>query len=270
MTTPESPEPTGERVTRPDVGRTAAFRSPASAGGAGGAGEPLVASVLPDSSVQDPEVLKINETVASSVKSAYDVLGETIEQGRCAAEQFRVGAYNVRDVPDDVRQMAANLLGLARQLSAATFDICEALLRQAGGAMPPSPPPPGSTVVPPFPTPGNAAPPSSPAPTPPAPPAPDMRLAVQFTGSTTARAHSTALARPAAPTAPDQIACDGLAQRGGSAAPITDVGFAADPAGAGLVATVNVPPGQPAGIYAGAVYCPGQVLPLGQLVIEIG
>ncbi len=263
MTTPESPEPTSERVTRPEAGQTAPIRHAAS----GGAGEPPVAPVLPNPGVQDPEVLKINETVASSVKSAYDVLGETIEQGRRAAEQFRVGAYNVRDVPDDVRHMATNLLGLARQLSTATFDICEALLRQAGGAMPPSPPPPGSTVVPPFPTPGNAAPPSSPAPT---PPAPDMRLAVQFTGNTTARAHSTALARPAALTAPDQIACDGLTLRGGSAAPITEVGFAADPAGAGLVATVAVPQDQPAGIYAGAVYCPGQVLPLGQLVIEIG
>lgn len=287
MTTPENhkpdpaaPAPDG-RITRPEAARTGPNRKPM----AGAAGHDAPAH---HGSAHDKDALAVNEAVASSVRSAYDVLGDTIKQGRKAAEQFRVGAYNVRDVPDDVRHMAANLLGLARQLSSATFDICEALLRQADGLM--TPPPPGSTEVPAFhpakmePAAQQPAPSAAPSAAPPpaasaaphpathaaAHPAHELSLTVQFDGKHTARAHTTAVARPAAPTSATEIACDGLAAlRGVGASPITGIAFEAHPSGQGLAVLVIVPHDQPSGIYAGSIYCNTQPLPLGQLVIEI-
>lgn len=263
MTTPENPEPApaAPRVTRPETDHTGPNRKPA----AGGAGHPAHHAPPPDK-----DMLAVNEAVASSVRSAYDVLSETIGQGRKAAEQFRAGSYNMRDVPDDVRHMAANLLGLARQLSSATFDICEALLRQADGLM--TPPPPGSTHVPAFhpakidPAPAQAA--AQPA-RHDAPAQAEMHLAVHFDGKPGARAHTKSLARPQAPTAVDQIACDSLTAQGGTAAPITGITFTAHPGGQGLAVRIVVPQDQPGGIYVGSVYCSTQPLPLGQLVIEV-
>lgn len=272
MTTPDA-----ARITRPEPQRTGPDRSGSStaappsgfaAGGASGEAPP----------VRDADQLSVNNAVAASVKTAYDVLADTVEQGRRSAEQFRIGAYNVRDVPDDVRHLAGNLLSLARQLSSATFDICEALLRTTGGTL--TPPPPGSTPVPPFqevkPIVGAdpAAPASTAAPAAPPPPvknaASDMRLSVQIIGADKACAHSASVARPSVPTAPSDIACTPLTAHGTDAPPLTAVQFEADLVGGGLAATVTVPPGQPAGIYAGAIYCTTQKLPLGQLVIEIG
>lgn len=293
MTTPENQEPAPAaepaaaaadgRITRPEAARTAPNRKPM-------AGATDHEPLPPHGGVHDKDVLAVNEAVASSVRSAYDVLSDTIKQGRKAAEQFRGGNYNVRDVPDDVRQMAANLLGLARQLSSATFDICEALLRQTDGLM--APPPPGSTEVPAFhpakmepaaapvpPVPPPAKAPAAHAAPNPAPkptahaathPAHELSLSVQFNGKHTARAHTTTVTRPAAPTSANEIACDGLAAlRGSGASPITQVAFEAHPSGQGLAVLVIVPHDQPSGIYAGSIYCNTQPLPLGQLVIEI-
>ncbi|WP_421853270.1 hypothetical protein [Novosphingobium sp.] len=270
MTTPEnSDQPADQRVTRPEPARTAPLRKGATgapaqpphdaATHAHGDGHPA--------GVRDPDVLKVNEAVASTVRSAYDVLSETVAQGRKAAEQFRVGAYNVRDVPEDVRHMAGNLLGLARQLSSATFDICEALLRQTDGAM--TPPPPGTTHVPPFQPPKaeSTAPKAAPAAAP--APANEIELTMRIEGHDSALAHSHTLARPATPTAAHQFACDGLTLRGGTAPAITGVAFDPHHSGQGLVVTITVPPGRPAGVYVGAVYCATQPLPLGQLVIEL-
>lgn len=266
MTTPDGTPPTPERVTRPEPARTGPDRS----GSAPASPAPGTSGTPP--LPQDGDELLMNNAVASSVKTAYDVLSSTIEQGRKSAEQFRVGAYNVRDVPDDVRQLAAQLLNLARQLSTSTFDICEALLRQTGGAA--VPPPPGSTVVPPFqpvrPI-GGVAPAPSPAPATPAAQAaaPAMRLSVRFVGADAGIAHTTSLARPTVPTAPSDVTSAPLAPRGGDAAPLSGVTFAADLADGGLIATVTVPAGQPAGTYAGPVYGAGQPLPLGLLVVEL-
>lgn len=277
MTTPENsdepaaPPAADTRVTRPEAARTAPLRKAATGAPAP---TPPADHAHPHedgqhAGVRDPDVLKMNEAVASSVRSAYDVLSETVAQGRKAAEQFRVGAYNVRDVPEDVRHMAGNLLGLARQLSSATFDICEALLRQTDGAM--TPPPPGTTHVPPFqppkaePTAPKAAPASAPAPA----PSHEIELTMRIEGHDSAVAHSRTLARPATPTATHQFACDGLTLRGGSAPAITGVAFDPHQSGQGLVVTISIPPGRPAGVYVGAVYCATQPLPLGQLVIEL-
>ena len=297
MTTPENNDPTAPadpqpHIVRPPEGpQTSANRGPDTGTTTGKAGKGEEAHQPHQTGVRDPDVLAVNEAVASTVRTAYDVLSDTIAQGRKAAEQFRVGAYNVRDVPEDLRHMAGNLLGLARQLSSTTFDICEALLRQADGVM--TPPPPGSTHVAPFqtpkgeqaapkpaaahapapaPAPAAAAAPahaSAPAHAPATAPASEIHLTVTFEGHDSARAHTTTISRPKTPTGTEQFACDGLTQRGGSAAPITAVAFDAHPNGRGMVATVYVPPEHPKGVYVGAVYCATQDLPLGQLVIEI-
>ncbi len=273
MTTPENNDqpanlPAAEqRVSRPDPARTAPLRKAASAAPA----PHDAAAPAHEDGVRDHDVLRVNEAVASTVRSAYDVLSETVAQGRKAAEQFRVGAYNVRDVPEDIRHMAGNLLGLARQLSSATFDICEALLRQSDGVM--TPPPPGSTPVPPFQPPKGeaAAPKAAPAPPPPPVPVPanEIALTLRIEGHDSALAHSRSLARPATPTAAHQFACDGLAPRGGTGSAITGVAFDPHHSGQGLMVTITVPPGHPSGVYVGAVYCATQPLPLGQLVIEL-
>jgi hypothetical protein len=268
MTTPENHEPAAAadpqpRITRAEPTQTHPNRMSGSTTPTGAAQS--THKDAPPAEVRDPDVLAVNEAVASTVRSAYDVLGETVAQGRKAAEQFRAGAYNVRDVPEDLRHMAGNLLGLARQLSSTTFDICEALLRQADGVM--TPPPPGSTHVPPFHAPKgeHAAPKAAQA----AAPAREMQLTVTFEGHASARAHTTAIARPKSPTGAEQFACDGLTLRGDSAAPITAVAFDTHAEGRGLLAKVHVPPEQPKGVYVGAIYCATQDLPLGQLVIEI-
>lgn len=229
---------------------------------------PAAQKPAPAEGIREPETLVVNEAIAETVRTAYDVLGDTVKQGRKAAEQFRGGTYNMRDVPDDVRAMAGNLLGLARQLSSATFDICEALLRQADTLM--TPPPPGSTHVPAFqePKPPQAQQPVK-QPFAAAAAAPVIPLEVLFNGKETVRAHTSTLARPAAPTGAEQVSCDGLARRSGSAAPITDIAFDVNPHGAGLRVMVTVPQDQPAGVYSGAVYCQTQTSPLGEIVIEV-
>jgi hypothetical protein len=266
MTTPEQHDP-AERWVRHVPERTGPQRGPAAAAAAAAAAPKAPSPAPVGEGVRDPDVLIVNEAVAETVRTAYDVLNDTVKQGRKAAEQFRGGTYNVRDVPDDVRHMAANMLGLAKQLSTAAFEICETLLRQADTLM--TPPPPGSTHVPPFPEP-KSHPAQQPGAQPIATPvAPMIALDVLFNGKETVRAHTTTLARPEAPTGAAQIGCDGLAQRGGSAAPITDVVFDTNPHGPGLRVMVTVPKDQPAGVYSGAVYCTTQPLPLGQLVIEV-
>lgn len=211
----------------------------------------------------------IADAVADAVKSGYDVLEETISQGRAAAEKFRQGEYNFRQVPGDIEDLALRLLTLARQLSTTTFDICEQLLGQIGTAK--GPPPPGQVAaqVPPFiatvarAAAGNAPPPA------PQQPLPEMRLAVRFAGTGQAVAHSSMLARPERPTTPSDISVTPLAPREGAGAALTEVAFEADLNAGGLVATVKIPPGQPAGTYAGLVCAAGQAVPLGMLVVEL-
>lgn len=258
------------RVRRKPLVRTGADRSGASVRAAAqaksqaGAAEPI-APAMP---LRNPEEWKIDEAVAASVKTAYDVLAESIEQGRRSAESFRHGGYNIRDVPVDVRHMAANLLRLARQLSESTFEICEALLSQQVPGF--QSPPPGQQGVPPFrPTvekdlagfTSGAGQSAAKEPS-------GMRLTVQFVGAPGAVAHSASLSRPHAPTAARDITVAPLQSRDGKAA-IKVVTFDADLAGGGLVATVTVPAGLPAGVYSGAVHVSGQAVPLGMLVVEL-
>jgi len=258
MTTPD-----GDAVGVNAAGRVR--RQPPKRGGPDRSG--ASARPAPVDPAHEYEAIAIDDAIADSVKTAYNVLSETIEQGRRSAESFRHGDYNYRDVPGDMRQVAANLLKLARQVSESTFEICEALLSQQ---MPGFPPPPATGPVPPFrdvvekaehahQTAASRAPRASAA---------AMRLAVRFVGADHAIAHTTQLARPIQPTMPNQIKAGPLATRDGGAS-LAEVSFEADLADGGLIATVTVPKDQPPGVYSAAVYAHGQDLPLGQLVVEL-
>lgn len=292
MTTPD-PGSAGEpgeghagapRMTRPEParidpirsGRVAAeaLRQAAQAAALPPAAESVAGPSGPAPPSHDGGEAVIADAVADAVKSGYDVLEETISQGRAAAEKFRQGEYNVRQVPGDIEDLALRLLTLARQLSTTTFDICEQLLHQIGSAG--GPPPPGQVAaqVPPFiATPfsatGARAAAGHPPPQAPSPPLPEMRLTVRFAGTGQAIARSSTLARPERPTTPSDIAVTPLTPREGTGAALTAVTFEADLNAGGLVATVTIPPGQPAGTYAGLVCAAGQAVPLGMLVVEL-
>lgn len=297
MTTPDpaSPGETGEvtvaaaRMTRPEPARIDPIRSGRVAAEAvrqaaqAGAPPPSASSMAAASATgatgpappsRDGGEAIIADAVADVVKSGYDVLEETISQGRAAAEKFRQGEYNFRQVPGDIEDLALRLLTLARQLSTTTFDICERLLHQIGSAG--GPPPAGQVAaqVPPFiatpfiapgarTTVGHPPPPTAPQ------RLPEMRLTVRFAGTGQAVARSSTLARPERPTTPSDITVTPLTAREGAGAALTEVAFEADLAAGGLVATVTIPPGQPAGTYAGLVCAAGQAVPLGMLVVEL-
>ena len=292
MTTPDpgSSGETGEgtaavpRMTRPEPtridpirsGRVAAeaVRQAAQAGAPPPSASPMAASSVAGASgpappSRDSGEAIIADAVADVVKSGYDVLEETISQGRAAAEKLRQGEYNFRQVPGDIEDLALRLLTLARQLSTTTFDICEQLLHQIGSAG--GPPPPGQVAaqVPPFIATVARAAAGHPPPQTPPQPLPDMRLAVRFTGTGQAVARSSTLTRPERPTTPSDIAVTPLTAREGAGAALTEVAFEADLNAGGLVATVTIPPGQPAGTYAGLVCAAGQAVPLGMLVVEL-
>lgn len=278
MTTPEGPigaeasqtaiQPVSpERITRPEPAREGPVRS-----GATRAAESQPAPPPPPPHHASPDAT-IDATVAKSVKTAYDVLAHTIEQGRKSALHFRQGEYNMRDVPDDVRHLALRMLGLARQLSNSTFDVCQALLKQAPAVG--MPPPPGATHVPPFQAvkpmaaaaaqqPHEAAP-QAPQPTMAAP----MRLAVKFEGPLKGVAHTASVDRPSVAVDISDVKCMPLAMTGTDYPPIETVTFEPNLAEGGLVATVTVTPDIVPGTYCGIVYTMKQQAPLGMLVVEL-
>jgi hypothetical protein len=249
--TPPDSEAADGRVRRPKPERTGPIRA---AGGS--ASGPRAASKPADDETPDGSV---SESVAQAVRMGYDVIAENIRQGREAAERFRLGEYNVRDVPGDLEAVLLRLIGLAREVSTTTLDVCERLLkemgsRQAAGSEPP---------VPPFPSP-------EPKPKPPPPPQPGpprMKLTVRFTGARKARAITEALDRPRRPTRPEDLFAGPLRSRAGDE--ITDVRFEIDVSVEGLVAVVAMPQALPAGIYAGMVQARDDEVPLGVLTVEI-
>ena len=239
----------------------------------------------------------INQAVADTVRNANQVFSDTVAQARVAAENFRHGDYNMRDVPVDVEIMGRRMLKLARELSETTFNIIEQLLKQ----MTQVPPPPSTTGkghVPPFPTGGSggsygaspgdgdgAAPPSSsssgtdptggnsgaPPSSVPGPSPADNRalnLVVKFEGTAKAHAMESPLWKPAKPTLPSQLSITPMQHMLNEAEPIHDVTFEADLDGQ-LIATITIPPKQPAGVYAGIIVPDNTDVPLGILTIEI-
>ena len=194
---------------------------------------------------QDPA---IDEVVANAVRSSYDTLAQTIAQGREAADKFRQGQYNMREVPADVEKMILRLLDLARQLSGTTIDIVEQLLQQLTSAA--SLPEPGATKVPPF---------REHRPSPTTEESDSMPILVRFEGGGKGASSPTvSLNRPTMAIRPDQMVVAPLAPRKGKGAPLDKVEMSFDASIMGLVATVTVPPKQPPGTYVGYVVAPGK------------
>lgn len=211
-------------------------------------------------SVQDPGG-SINDAIAQAVRSGYDVIADNIQQGRAAAEKFRQGEYNIRDVPGDVELVLLRLIHLARELSTTTFDVCERLLKDMKAPQPTAPP---DGAPPPF----RSSPAPASAPQPPGPA--QMKLTVRFEGASKVVARTAWLNRPSQPTLPTELSATPLTSRDPKAPAISQVSFEADVSVDGVVAVVTAPPGLPAGVYSGLVRAPGDDDPLGVLTVEIG
>jgi hypothetical protein len=261
MTTPEGPTGAADqaddgqettRRRRRDPARMRPIRSGADiAAASGSAASPT--PIGPDET--------ISEVVAQAVHTGYDVIAKNIKQGRVAAEKFRDGKYNIRDVPGDVGTASLNVLELARQLSQATFDICERLLKELAAS-----PSTDRTTPPPVFRPSPIAP-RTPAPKP--APAEGLKVTCRFKGAAGAVAGPAMLTRPQTPTAPEDIFSTPLSSPVVGTNPISDVAFSVDASVEGLVAKITVPEGQPAGVYSGIVYAKGAAGPLGILTIQI-
>jgi hypothetical protein len=221
----------------------------------------------------------INDAVAEAVRNAYQVLGDTIAQGRIAADQFQHGDYNMRDVPVDVRVLGQRMIKLARDLSETTFIVIEQLLRQMT-RVPELPQFGAAPSVPPFPTGGRMAdreqgdrPPSGYAASTSqhsAGPADDMiELDVVFPGNIKAHALPSRLARPAKLTGPEELSVTPLQRLDGKGKAIEKVRFSVD-IGGKLYATVTVSSRQAPGRYSGIVMVESEAAPLGTLTIEVG
>ena len=209
----------------------------------------------------DSDDLGISEAAAAAVKEGYDVIAENIREGRLAAKRFRDGKYNISEAPGDIEEMSLRVLGLARELTETSFDVCERLLKLVGSA-------PAKRAREDLPAFRRTA---TKAGSTPARPSDDLlKLTVRF-GENGAKAssHTSSLSRPKNPTAPDQISAAPLVRRGADREQISGVKFAADLAVGGLIATVTIPAGQALGVYSGLVYAESQPAPLGVLTIEV-
>jgi hypothetical protein len=273
MTTPDD----SARVTRPEPARTGPIRgvlqplpeAPA-ATGPGPAGpvptgsEPALPPVPSD---------PVSESVAHAVRVGYDVVAANIKEGRMAAQRFRQGEYNVRDVPRDLNAMTMRLVHLARDLSATTFDVVEQLLKDPNlpGAAAETRRESAPSLRPVAPV----APPFHPTPAHPAAGHPRnhepalVPLTCVFTGSRPAVLKAARVSRPDRPTHPEQLSTTPLTSTAPGARPIGGITFAAAAGGAGLIAQAPIPDDQAAGVYSGLIYAPSADTPLGFITIEV-
>jgi hypothetical protein len=209
--------------------------------------------------------LEISEAVAHVVKLGYDVIAENIQQGREAAARFRYGKYRLREAPGEIEVAVQRLLGLARELSTTTFDVCDRLVRELAAQKPPYD---RTRSVPPFREPGPSAKPVKTAPSAPADTG-MMKVTVAFEGAPKAKAHTASLTRPRIPAAPADVVAQPLAASKPGGQPIAGVSFHADVSIDGIIAKIVVPKGQPKGFYSGLVHVKGDPIPLGVLTIEL-
>jgi len=266
--------PSKKRITRPKPEADGPNR-----GGWASGPAPADAGSARDESRPDAGA-PVSEAIANTVKLAYSVIGQNVEQGRRAASKFRQGEYNIRDVPSDVNALATRLLNLTRELSTTTFDILERLLKDPqmlGALQRGTDNPKGSEFrapgAPPFyPTPGSApngqGPPSAPSSPSSQPTSAQETLALScaFTGARRAATRAASLTRPDQPTV---LALSTLTSLDGSLPPIGGVRFSAAPDGSGIVANVPIPDGQPAGLYSGVICAEDTQKALGLLTIEV-
>jgi hypothetical protein len=235
--------------------------------------EPIAADAVRSNQAAQGLDGAVTDAVANAVQLGYQVLAQNIEEGRIAAKQFRVGEYNVRNVPHDLNQLSVRLLHLTRELSTTTFDLLERLLNDpanpgalqrsanatSGGQTPPANPagPSTATAPPPTAAPSPAAPVSTPN---------SVALTCRFTPPGKAVVKAAALTRPETPTPLTMI---GLSSVDPSLPAIGDVKFSAAEDGYGVVANIALEDDQPAGLYSGIVLAADTQLPLGTLTIQV-
>jgi len=246
---------------------------------------------------QEPTV---SEEVSGAVKRGYDIITENIRQGREAAERFRDGEYSLRETPDEMARLTARMMLLAREMSTATFDVVDRVVRELGGAIRDAKD--RDAAVPPFRLPGTVATATS---------ADTSRLRVTLV----CKQHPKAFGRPALIDRPKSHIGPGKLQVGPftsrtrghdedpahaahrndqekkaeSEAPKAKqaspqrskkpppearidhraVTFDVDLSREGVVATVPVPEDIGVGVYSAFVYAKGEDSPLGSITIEV-
>jgi hypothetical protein len=270
--------PPTDRVTRPTPEDSGPDRSGwAGLGRTGAAAGRAPRDRAADGMSQGPSPSGVSDTqysdaVADSVKLAYNIIRDNIEQGRAAASRFRDGEYNVRDVPHDVNVLSLRLLNLTRELSRTSFDLLEGILT--------NPRTPGATAWRPPPSRDdprafrNGAGPFHPdwdyaaAASRPTAASPDQRsipIHCVFSGARAAHARSATLSRPQDPT---HLALPVLACLKGGSAPITGAVVTPSSDPYGVTVSLEIPADQPAGIYGGAIF-DDEGFAVGALTIEV-
>jgi hypothetical protein len=234
------------RIKRPDLGEA---RS----------GKPLRSrtATRPKAPADPP----ISQEVADAVKRGYDIITENIRQGREAAERFREGEYSLRQTPDELARLATRMMLLAREMSTTTFDVCDRVLRELGGAISAAKDRDGS--VPPFRPAGYSASQS--------PEGGRLRLTPRCEGHPRAFGRPTTIDRPKGPTEPQRLKVGKLTSLAGGDSPIkaADVRFEVDLSREGVIPVVKTPPDHPAGVFSGMVYAGDDPSPLGAITIEV-
>lgn len=257
MTTPDDQPVKIPRITRPDLKRDKPDRT-ATAAKSGSNGSAKAHSHASEAA--------IDEAVAHAVRSSYDTLASTIAQGREAADRFRLGRYNMREVPADAEKAIMRMLDLARQLSGTTIDLIEQLVHQMTSMA--ALPEPGETKVPPFRQHGEAAMDAAPAAA--GGTSSTMPILVGFTGSVAkASSSTTSLTRPLSPAAPEELQASSLTSKTDPAKTLGKVTFGFDVSKMRIVATVDIPEDAAKGTYVGFVSASDQDEPLGLLVVRL-
>jgi hypothetical protein len=219
---------TGERMSRPTPERDAPNR-----------GVPA-----------DPAV---HEVVAHAVRVGYEVIGDNIRQGKTAADRITAGDYAVKDLPDELTQLSLRLLQLTRDMSATTFDLIGAVLRDpnlqsAIKGLTPSLTPASASPAP-KPTAGSTIP-----------------LTCVIRGNPNAVGMPTTLAHPETASS---LSIAGLFSPNPALPPLKAIRFMPAPSGDGIVAVVTVPDDQPVGRYSGLVCDATTHRDLGTLTVQV-
>ncbi len=229
-----------ERIKRPEPERDEPIRNPWASDAAGPTDPP-------------GSEAGVDEVIAHAVRLGYRVIGDNIEQGRAAAGRFSQGDYGVEDVPDDLGELAARLLHLGREMSVTAFDVMGAILRDPGlrtafGRRSQARAGSGGSTG--FDAHKPAAKPSRPGASSSDRAKRDLRLTYAFAGG------GRADAEPAWLRQPDEMAMPvhaGLHSPAPDAPPLRGITFSVAPDGLGVVARIDIPDGQPPGVYSGAV-----------------
>jgi hypothetical protein len=211
-------EKTSKRRTRPIPARVEPDRSGWSAATAEPPPEARAEALADD----------VETVVADAVKLGYQVLGDSLHQGRVAASRLSAGTYGLSDVRTDATDIGGRLMKLAGDMARLWIDLVGAVARDPDltHAVRPREIPPDPTV------PGR------------------IPVTVQVRGRDGATGHASPLGRPEAASG---LVCPGLHAAAAGLAPITGIGFAAAPDGASILAVVTVPREQPPGLYSGVI-----------------